>query len=246
MTKPHNAQCPARRVVRAAAVAMAAFMFALSVAPQVSHAQNSLGTKDKANALVEEARTSLERMLGGQDNDAFKRYLNNARAVLIVPELIKGGLIVGAEGGSGVLLVRGADGTWSAPAFYTLAAGSLGLQFGVQISEVVFTVMTDSAVEALLNSEFKLGADASVAMGPLGAGIEASSTTNVGADIYAFSRAVGLFGGGALEGAKILNRQDYNDGYYGAVAPPRDVVIERKFFNPQADKLRQALPKGGT
>ena len=246
MTTLHSAMRGAQWGIRSAAFAMTVFALALSAAPQSAHAQDSLGTKDKANALVEEARTSLERMLGSQDNEPFKRYLNNARAVLIVPELIKGGLIVGAEGGSGVLLVRGADGTWSAPAFYTLAAGSLGLQFGVQISEVVFTVMTDSAVEALLNSEFKLGADASVAMGPLGAGIEASSTTNIGADIYAFSRAVGLFGGGALEGAKILNRQDYNDGYYGAAALPREVVIERKFFNPQADKLREALPKGGT
>ena len=77
-------------------------------------------------------------------------------------------------------------------------------------------------------------------------GIEASSTTNVGADIYAFSRAVGLFGGGALEGAKLFTRQDWNTEYYGAAATPRAVVIDRQFFNPHAEKLRDALPKSGT
>ena len=200
----------------------------------------------KANALVEESRISLERIMSSPDSEDFQRYLNNARGVLIMPELIKGGFILGAEGGSGVLLVRGADGTWSAPAFYSLAAGSIGLQAGVQVSEVVFMVMTESAVESLLGSEFKLGADASVAVGPLGAGVEASSTTNIGADIYAFSRAVGLFGGGAFEGAKLFTRQDWNDEYYGAPATPRSVVIDRQFFNPQAEKLRDALPKSGS
>ncbi len=198
----------------------------------------------KGNELVEESRFSLERLSSDPNMPELQKYLSKARGVLIIPELIKGGFILGGEAGSGVLLVKGADGTWSAPAFYTLAAASIGLQIGAQVSEIIFTVMTDSAVEALLSSEFKLGADASVAMGPLGAGIKASMTTNVGFDIYAFSHASGLFGGGALEGAKLFSRQEWNDEYYGAAAPARSVVIERKFFNPQADKLRDALPRG--
>jgi len=196
----------------------------------------------RAEELVEESRFSLERMLIDPERPELKQFLEKAQGVLIFPELVKGGLIIGAEGGSGVLLVRGADGTWSAPAFYTLAAGSFGLQAGGQVSEVVFTLMNQGAIDALLSNEFKLGADASVAIGPLGAGVEASTTTNLGADIYAFSRAVGLFGGGAPEGAKIFARQTWNDEYYGAKALPRDVVIMRKFFNPQAESLRKALP----
>ena len=116
MTNLHNALRRAWRVVRAAVFATSTFMLAMSAAPQVLQAQDSLGTKDKANALVEAARISLDRVLSNQSSDNLKRYLDNARAVLIVPELIKGGFIVGAEGGTGVLLVRGADGTWSAPA----------------------------------------------------------------------------------------------------------------------------------
>ncbi len=195
-----------------------------------------------AEELVEESRFSVERMLADPNLPQLKRYVEKARGVLVIPELVKGGFIVGAEGGSGVFIVRGADGTWSSPAFYTLAAGSIGLQIGGQVSEVVFTVMSESAVEALVKSEVKLGGDLSIAVGPLGKGLEASTTTNLNADIYAFSRAVGLFGGGALEGAKLISRRTLNDEYYGAPAPPRAVLIERTFFNPQADKLRRALP----
>ena len=249
MLATQNAAGLARRGLGALLAAALAPGLALSLAlglalPGPTFADEPV-TAAEINKLVEDARISLERLEGEAHGGDFKRRLSEARGVLIVPELIKGGFILGAEGGTGVLLVRGADGTWSAPAFYTLGAGSLGIQAGVQISEVVFTVMTEGALEALLSDELKLGADASVAVGPLGAGVEASSTTNLGADIYAFSRAVGLFGGGAIEGGKIIPRQDWNDTYYGAPAPARAVVIERKFFNPQADPLRQSLARGG-
>jgi lipid-binding SYLF domain-containing protein len=195
-----------------------------------------------AEELVAESRFSIERLLGDPSLANLKTYVKNARGVLIIPELVKGGFIVGAEGGSGVLMVRGSDGTWSSPAFYTLAAASFGLQIGGQVSEVVFTLMTEGAVQALLANEVKLGADASVAIGPFGLGIEASTTTNLDADIYAFSKTVGLFGGGSLEGAKLFSRESWNDAYYGASASPRAVVIERIFFNPQAEQLRSAVP----
>ena len=206
-------------------------------------AANPGAAATKSEQLVEEARLSLERMIGTKDMDEFRAQLSRARGVLIIPELVKGGFILGAEGGSGVFLVRGADGTWSPPAFYTLGAGSFGLQIGIQVSEVVFTVMSDGAIEAFLDSEFKLGGDLSLAMGPIGAGIEASTTTNLSGDIFAFSRAAGLFGGGALEGAKIFTRDTLNAEYYGNPAPVRDIVVHRRYFNPQADALRKTLPQ---
>lgn len=195
-----------------------------------------------AEELIEESRITVENMMTDTQLPQARQMVEKARGVLIVPELIKGGFIIGAEGGTGVLLVRGSDGSWSSPAFYTLVAGSIGLQIGGQIAEVIFALMNDGAVEAFLGNEFKLGADLSIAVGPLGRGIEASTTTNLDKDIYAYSRVVGLFGGGSLEGAKIMTRQDLNDAYYGAVAPARDIVIERKFFNRGADALRKALP----
>ncbi|MFQ5467013.1 MAG: lipid-binding SYLF domain-containing protein, partial [Kiloniellaceae bacterium] len=110
--------------------------------------------------LVEESRFTLERLRAEKNMVEFQNFLERAKGVLIIPELVKGGLIFGAEGGSGVLLVRGADGSWSSPAFYTLAAGSFGLQIGAQVSEVVFTLMSEGAISAFMNDEFKLGADA--------------------------------------------------------------------------------------
>jgi lipid-binding SYLF domain-containing protein len=195
-----------------------------------------------AEELVAESRFSLERMLVDDELPELKGYVRRARGLLIIPELVKGGFIVGAEAGSGVFMVRGGDGSWSAPAFYTLAAGSIGLQLGGQVSEVVFTVMNQGAVEALLRSEIKLGADLSITLGPIGKGLEASTTTNLSADIFAFSKAVGAFGGGALEGAKLFTRAKLNQEYYGPGATPRAIVIERSFFNPQADTLRRAAP----
>ncbi len=195
-----------------------------------------------AEELVEESRFSVERMLVDPNLPELKGYVTRARGLLIIPELVKGGFIVGAEAGSGVFMVRGSDGTWSAPAFYTLAAGSIGLQIGGQVSEVVFTVMSEGAVEALLRSEIKLGGDLSIAVGPFGKGLEASTTTNLSADVFAFSKAVGAFGGGALEGAKLFARKKLNEAYYGPGATPRAIVIDRNFFNQQSEKLRKAAP----
>ncbi len=222
-----------RRAVVAAGIA------AVLLVPALDRPATAAGA---AEDRVEESRFSIERMLVDPSLPELKDYVARARGLLIVPELIKGGFILGAEGGSGVLMVRGGDGSWSAPAFYTLAAGSIGFQAGGQVSEVVFALMNQGAVEALLGNEFKLGADASVALGPFGKGVEASTTTNLGADIYAFSRAVGLFGGGAIEGAKLFARKSWLEEYYGPGATPQAVVIERKFFNPQAEKLRKAAP----
>ena len=220
------------------AVLAAALIGALLVPASI---KSALATS-AAEELVEESRFSIERMLADPDLPKLREWIGKARGVLIIPELVKGGFILGAEGGSGVLMVRGADGTWSSPAFYTLVAGSFGFQAGGQVSEVVFTLMTEGAVEALLSDEIKLGVDASVAVGPLGMGIEVSTTTNLDADIYAVSKSVGLFGGGSLEGAKLISRGAWNAEYYGAAATPRAVVIERSFFNPQAEKLRNAVP----
>ncbi len=197
----------------------------------------------KPEELVEKAALTIEKLLVDPNLPQLSGFVEKSQAVLIFPQLVKGGFIVGGEGGSGVLVVKGSDGSWSAPAFYTLAAGSFGLQIGGQVSEVVFTIMNDAAVDNMLGDNFKLGADASVAIGPIGQGIEASTTINLRDDIYAFSKTVGLFGGGSLEGAAIFKRTEWNEIYYTAGAVPRDILIDRKYFNPHADRLRDALPK---
>ncbi|WP_020594541.1 lipid-binding SYLF domain-containing protein [Kiloniella laminariae] len=204
---------------------------------------NTAKAASDAEQLVAASRYSLEKLLNNPDYAKLKEFAGKAHGILIIPQLVKAGFFVGGEGGSGVLLVKGADGTWSYPAFYTLAAGSIGLQIGGEVSEVVFTLMNPGAVEAILDSEVKFGGDLSLAVGPFGAGVEASTTANLDVDVYAFSSSVGLFGGGAFEGAKLFTRESYNSSYYGAGAAPRGITMERVYSNTHADKLRAALPQ---
>jgi lipid-binding SYLF domain-containing protein len=199
------------------------------------------GAASEPDQLVQKSQLTVEALLDDPEFSELAGYVERAKGVLIFPQLIKGGFIVGGEGGSGVFLVKGADGTWSAPAFYTLAAGSIGLQIGGQVSQAVFTVMNDGAVESILNSKFKLGADVSLAAGPIGKGVEASATTNLNLDIYAFSKVAGAFAGLTFEGAAILDSESWNEAYYGTTVTPRDIVIHRKVFNASADGLRGAL-----
>jgi lipid-binding SYLF domain-containing protein len=191
--------------------------------------------------IVDKARITLNALRGDPDHPGLANALARAKAVIIIPSLLKAGFIVGGEGGSGVLLARGANGEWSAPAFYTMASGSIGLQVGAQDAEVIFTVMTDKGLQQVIQNQFKLGADASIAVGPKGGGVEASTTLNMGADIYSFSRARGAFAGGSFEGSFIKAREEWNKIYYGQTLSVEDIVLHGKASNPGADALRQAL-----
>jgi lipid-binding SYLF domain-containing protein len=191
--------------------------------------------------LVDKARIALNALRNDADHPNLKNTLARAKAVLIIPSLLKAGFIVGGEGGSGVLLARGANGEWSAPAFYTVASGSIGLQVGAQDAEVLLTVMTDKGLHQVIQNQFKLGADASIAVGPKGGGVEAATTLNMGADIYAFSKTRGVFAGGSFEGSWIKAREEWNKLYYGQALSVQDIVQHGKASNPGADALRQAL-----
>ena len=191
--------------------------------------------------LVDKARLTAENMLSDPGFPTLRRWMARAKGVLIIPSLLKAGFIIGAEGGSGVLLSRDDKGIWSYPAFYTLGGGSFGLQIGAQDSAVIFVIMTDKGLESVIKRQMKLGADASIAIGPMGGGVEGSTTTAMGPDIYSFSKSRGLYGGASFEGAMIAKRNNWNTGYYGKGATPEAIVIKRKFSNPGADALRKAL-----
>ncbi|WP_051608954.1 lipid-binding SYLF domain-containing protein [Fodinicurvata fenggangensis] len=198
--------------------------------------------RQDAEDIVIKAETTLKSMLRDPEQGELANYIRQAEAVLIFPRLLKGGFIIGAEGGNGLLVVKGDDDEWSSPAFYTLASGSIGLQIGGQVSEAVFTVMNKGAVQSILNDQVKFGGDVSVALGPMGKGLGASTTTNMDADMLAFSRTEGLFGGGALEGAGMFRKDGLNAAYYDAAGvEPQQIVIDRRYHNPQADGLREAL-----
>ena len=146
------------------------------------------GRRDQ-QLVVDKARIVVETFLNDPDFAKMRVYVQNAYAVLIVPDLLKGGFFIGVEHGTGVLLARDPQsGTWSEPAFYDIWGGSFGLQFGGQTSDAIFTIMNPGAVQKLLSSRFQLGADASVAVGELGAGVGAGTTVQFGEDVYAFAR----------------------------------------------------------
>lgn len=194
--------------------------------------------------MVAKAVATVERLRGDPRlQPQIDRLLARARAVLVVPDLVKGGFILGAEYGTGVLLTRDASGRWSGPAFYSVASGSLGLQIGLQDAEALFIIMSEGGLRAVMENRVKAGADAGVAFAHVGAGAEAATTLNVGADIYAFSKAVGAYGGATLEGSGILPRHSWNAAYYGGNPLPEDIVVHRRIDSPQADRLRDVLAR---
>jgi SH3 domain-containing YSC84-like protein 1 len=195
-----------------------------------------------AQQLVEKSRLAFLDMITDDNFKEMRSYVKQARALVIFPELIKGAFIIGAEGGSGVLVTRGtAEQGWSYPAFYTLASGSLGLQIGGQSSELVLTVMSEKALTGLINDQFKIGGNVDVAVGPVGKGLSASTTSNFSSDAYSFAKTQGAYVGMSLDGAGILSRQSRNEEYYGKGATPIGIVIQRKFSNKNAEILREAL-----
>lgn len=190
--------------------------------------------------LVEKSRLSFEKLITSVEFGELPGYTKQAKAIMIFPELYKGGFILGAEGGRGVLAVRN-TGSWSQPAFYQLAAGSLGLQIGGQVSEVVLTIMSDKALNSVIDDQLKFGGDMSIAVGPIGKGIGADTTTNFQADVYSFAKTAGLFGGVSFEGAGILKDDKWNAAYYGQGAMPRGIVLEGKYKNPNTQGLLNSL-----
>jgi len=196
--------------------------------------------------VVERARLVLDSFL--DDPAVFEEmrvYVQNAYAVLVVPELLKGGFVFGAEYGIGVLLVRDSEtGSWGQPAFYALYGGSFGLQFGGQSSDVVFTIMNPRAVDQLIAHGLKLGADAGVAAGRLGGGVGAATTTNLGEDIYTFAKSKGLFGGFWLDGAYVSAKHDWNRAYYGRPVDAGEIVRQPTVMaSTEVDALRQSLTR---
>lgn len=203
----------------------------------------NLSDYDRAVQIVNASQATIDKFKNSQNKpmDEFRALLPRAAGVVIMPGLLKGGFIVAAEGGNGVLLSKDAAGRWSQPAFYFLAAGSVGLQVGGQATDVVLLVFNPKAVQSIIDHQGKLGADLGLVVGTVGAGVEASTTTNIGADLMAFSQGVGVFAGGSLEAAALVKRNDLNEAFYGQVLTPGDIVLGARAANPVADGLRASL-----
>ena len=225
-------------------IKLLAFLLALFLVLTLGHPVTSAADEAEQRDLVEKSRMTLASFLADSNMTWFRDHMKDAKGIFIVPQLLKAAFFFGGEGGSGVFLIKDEKtGEWSDPAFYTMGAGSFGFQFGAQASEVVLLVMSPRGIESLLSSTFKLGGDVSVAIGPVGAGIEGSTAMNLSSDLLSFARAKGLFGGISLEGAVIATRDEWNRDYYGKEVRPADILVKRAVTNPQSAGLKNALTR---
>ena len=196
-----------------------------------------------ARQLVEKAKLTVETFQTDPNMGALRDLAKKAKGMLIMPQMVRGAFIVGGSGGSGVLVARG-TGQWNGPAFYTLGGASFGFQAGVDAAEVIILAMTERGVTKLLSPQVKLGADISVAAGPVGAGA-AAGTAGLSADLVSYSVSKGLYGGFSVDGSVAGVREALNHAYYGKPVTPADILIKGAVRNPQAAPLIEAVTKLG-
>lgn len=194
----------------------------------------------EAQQLVERSQMTFNNFMADNNMNAMRDLLPRAKGVFIMPQQLKGAFIVGAQGGSGVLVKRiGNTNDWAGPAFYTVGGASVGLQAGAQAAEVVLLVMSERGIASFMSNSFKLGADAGIAAGPVGIGASAA-TANLSADILSFSDPKGLYAGLALSGAVIATRDSWNQAYYGKPVKPIEILAQN-LKSPQAAGLLKAV-----
>ena len=194
----------------------ALFVFSISavaIADDETKSNEAASTTDESEKMTS-ATTTLKEVLAIPENGIPQAMLDNAAAIVVIPELIKAGFIAGAKHGDGVMSTRGKAG-WSHPSFVTMSGGSIGWQAGVESTDLVLVFMSEKNVKDLLNGEFTLGADASVAVGPVGRQAAAGTNLSVKAEIYAYSRSRGVFAGIAIDGSHLGIDNDANVRYYG-------------------------------
>jgi SH3 domain-containing YSC84-like protein 1 len=216
---------------------LALTFYALAMAPQ-SYAADPL----EQQHLVDKARLTLEAFAADPSlGDPIRELKSETKALFIVPQVVRGAFVFGGAGGSGVLLVRDEKtGAWSEPAFYTMGSASFGLQIGGDVSEMVFVVRTQKGLEGFYRTDFKLGADVSMAVGPVGGGVSVRGLT---ADLVSYARKKGIFAGFSAEGAVLAVSDDSNRAYYGQEVRPTDIVVKRSVSNPKSADLRSVAAK---
>jgi lipid-binding SYLF domain-containing protein len=182
---------------------------------------------DKEDDRVRDSVTVLDEIMRAPDQAIPQRLLAEAHAIAVIPNVVKAGFVVGGRAGKGLIAIRTADGTWSHPSYLKLTGASVGFQAGVQATDVILVFASRRGVDSIVNGKFTLGADASVAAGPVGRTAQASTDGQLKAEIYSYSRARGLFAGVALDGAVIAIDHRANQSVYGRNTTPRAIFEGR-------------------
>jgi lipid-binding SYLF domain-containing protein len=192
--------------------------------------------------LVDKAKMTLESFFADPSmGPALRDLKQETKALFIVPQILRGAFIFGGAGGSGVLLVRDeATKQWSEPAFYNIGSASFGIQVGGDVSETIFIVRNQRGLEKFYRSEFKLGLDVSMALGPVG---EGGSMKGITADLVGYARKKGAFVGMSVDGSIITVSDGSNEAYYGKPVRPTDIIVKHSVSNPKSAELRNAAAK---
>lgn len=198
----------------------------LPFAPFDSRISGVQKTSDEIKRM-NEAITVLDEIMAAADKAIPRGILESAEGIAVFPSLIKGGLVVGGQHGRGILSVRDRkNGGWSSPAFLSITGGSFGAQIGAQAIDLVLVVNNQRGLEQLVQNQFKIGADAGVAAGPVGRDASASTDIKMRAQILSYSRARGLFAGVTLNGSTIRQDRDANERFYGTAYRTGQIVFD--------------------
>ncbi|MEO7156675.1 MAG: lipid-binding SYLF domain-containing protein [Vicinamibacterales bacterium] len=187
------------------------------------------------NKRIADSLTVLDEIMAAADKSVPQSVMEKAEGIAVFPSLIKGGVGIGGQRGHGILSVRDKKtGSWSSPAFLTVTGGSIGAQLGVQSIDLVLVINNQRGLEQLVKNQFKIGADASVAAGPVGREASASTDLQMRAQILSYSRTRGLFAGVTLNGATIRQDRDANERFYGIAYRTGQIVFEGMGGSPDA------------
>ena len=229
----------------------------LALALALTIASTGLVAGEREDVRASEAVRVVEQIQSIPESAIPDRLLDEAKAIVVVPDTIKAGFVFGGRRGLGLMSVKTADGTWSNPVFVKLAGASFGLQAGVQSADVILVFRSERGLDSIVNGKVTLGADAGVAAGPVGRNAAAATDGQLKAEIWSWSRARGLFAGIALDGAVLSIDNGANSSTYGNAVTPRAVFEGRAPQAPSAaivafrDALEEATAsarqaRGGT
>jgi len=193
---------------------------------------------------VTEAKDVFQELMTASDRSVPKELMENAKCVVVIPDMVKGALGFGARWGSGVMSCRDGQGGWTAPVFVSIKGGSWGLQIGAEKTDLVLFFMTERGARSLTRSKFTLGGKAAVAAGPLGRSGEAATDLHLNAEIYSYAKSKGLFAGISLEGANLSVSKKANEVYYGRPVSAEEVLFghHQPDMPPEAKAFVAALP----
>lgn len=221
------------------------FLIAAALILSPLFSSNLFGSEDdKWTRLIEESGKVLGEIQQMPDQGIPEDLMRSASGIAIFPNTISAGFVIGGKYGQGIIMVRDEKGNWMPPAVFTIAGGSLGWQIGGQATDLVLLIMSRRSVDGILQSQFKLGADANVAAGPVGRTAEASTDAQLKGGILSYSRSRGLFAGLKLEGAVITQHWDADEALYGKPISAEFIMTKGKVKMPKsADGIVKVLNK---